>query len=118
MADLIERGFARNSHLGWDQHVVAIMHGGEAAAFICWTYNDDYCEAVIHLGGVAEHFRRQGLYRIAFASLADQVRRRYPAATAIVSGFHVDNPASGPMQLATGRAIDPYRTTRYSLEAP
>jgi hypothetical protein len=105
-AELLEKGWARERGLGWDDRVCAFVdESGRVLAAISWRHYPGRRSAWVTMGGTREGYRHIGLYRAVFLGLVEHLREHRPEIQIIESGHHVDNGASEAMHLAFGRTL-------------
>lgn len=105
-AELLEKGWARERGLGWDDRVCAFVdESGRVLAAIAWRHYPARRSAWVTMGGTREGYRALGLYRAAFMGLVEHLREHRPEIQIIESGHHVDNTASQAMHEALGRQM-------------
>lgn len=117
MAELLEKGWAGYSTLGWDDQVAALMDGSMVCAAICYRIDNPGPVAFVRLGFTDPACQERGLYKALFTAWSAALAERRPEVLRIDSGFHVDNVASAAMHASLGRKVVALSTV-FELQRP
>lgn len=103
---VLAQGWSHGLLYSWDNKAAALFDGDKVIATINWSFEDDCNRNVrLNIGGTDPNYRRQGFYRVLNDAWVAYLAEFHPTATAIFSGYHVDNKESAVMQKSFGRQI-------------